>query len=219
MQPAPRRRNKSACVDKGARRWAPACRLVPSCAWPVRPLRLPDATRRPREAQKITPRFDGLFGFPPLPGCRDPASGSRHTVGVAGPGARRIRLAQGGNCEGPLIRRRWTFTASGTTVGGMNPGQATEPGSFSKTAGPASPRKLVCTRLGRSTRQGPQPGQDPRLSKVCRPGRNSWRKTTQPGTAMASPASQPTRGVHGNPATGQLPSHPGRTMGQDDNHR
>ena len=78
--------------------------------------------------------------FPATTGM--PRSGFRgnwHTVGVAGPGARRFRLAQGGNCEGPLIRRRRTFTASGTTIGGMNPGQATEPRSFSKTAGPTSP--------------------------------------------------------------------------------
>ena len=124
----------------------------------------------------------------------------------------------GGNCEGPPTRRRRTFTASGTTVGGMNPGQATEPGSFSKTAGPTSPHKPARGWPGRSTRQGPQPGQDPRLGKVRRPGRSSWRKATQPGATLASPASQPTRGVHGNPATGQLPSHPGRTMGRDLNH-
>lgn len=44
-------------------------------------------------------------------------------------------------------------------VGGMNPGQATELGSFSKMAGPASPREPARTWPGRSTRQGPQPGQ------------------------------------------------------------
>ena len=40
----------------------------------------------PNEVQKLASRFDGFFGFPPLPRRRDPASGSQHTVGVAGPG-------------------------------------------------------------------------------------------------------------------------------------
>ena len=143
---------------------------------------------------------------------------NRHIVGVARPDVRIFRLAQGGNCDGPLIRRRRTFIASGTTVRGMNPGQATKPGSFSKTAGPASPREPTRAWPARSTRQGPQPGQAPRLGKVHRPGRSSWHKATQPGATMASLASQSTRGIHGNPATGQLPSHLRHTMGRDLNH-
>ena len=62
MQPAPRRRNKSTRVAKGAWRQAPACHPVPSRAWPVRPLRLPGTTWRPHKARGIAPRFGELLG-------------------------------------------------------------------------------------------------------------------------------------------------------------
>ena len=139
---------------------------------------------------------------------------NQHTVGVAGPGVRRFCLAQGGNYEGPLIRRRRTFTASGTTVGGMDPGPATEPGSSSKNNGVGTAPQYRHT-LGRVDRpaQAPQAGQTSRPGKTRRLGPNNWRKTAEPGTAKASSPASATHGVLRNPAAGQLPSHPGRMMG------
>ena len=131
-------------------------------------------------------------------------------MGVVGPGARRFRLAQGGNCKGPLIRRRRTFTASGTTVGGMNPGQATEPGSSSKIVGLVSPLKPARARPGHSTRQGPQPGQTLRPGKARRPGLSNWRRAAEPGTTKASPTSRPHpwRAPQSNHGSIPVPSRP-----------
>jgi hypothetical protein len=76
--------------SRGRRMAAPARCHVPSRAWPVRAssatFRHVATTSKPRGRVPSPSRFSGFLGFPPVPGCRDPASGSRHPVGVAGPG-------------------------------------------------------------------------------------------------------------------------------------
>ena len=192
---------------KGARRRAPACRPVPSRAWPVRPLRLPGTTWRTREARGIAPRFGGLLGprhgrdamiwFP-----RKPAhSGCCRTRRSQIPPCSRGKLRRpthpkmadlhsfGDYCRGDEPR-----AGNGTRILFKNIGAGIAPQSGSHLGGF---RYLVET----ATRPGP-------LGHV---GRTRQTKT--------SPTSQLPFGVFPNPAMGQLPSHPGRTMGRDLNHR
>ena len=203
---------------KGARRRPPARRPVSSHAWPVRPLRLPGATWRLREAQGISSRFDGLLG-------------SRHRRGAATRFPR--KPAHSGCCQTwrsqilPCSRgklRRPThhriFTASGTNVRGMNPGKATEPGSSSKITGLAPPLNAGA-RLAGSL----DPAKPRKLARLADPARRVDSASTtgarQPNPAWPKPPQQAsaTHGVLRNPAMGQLPSHPGRMMERDLNHR
>ena len=168
-------------------------------------------SRSPKDCRKIrrTLRFPAPAGMP-RSGFRKPA----HS------GCCRTRPSQnsppkkGGHCEGPPIRRRRTFTASGTTVGRMNPGQATKPGSFLKTTGPTSPPSWLT--LGRVA----QPGQAPRPGPTLQPGRNpqpgpnDQLKTAEPSTPRLLRQASCTLGAFLNPATGRLPSHTIHTMGR-----
>ena len=165
----------------------------------------PSDFRAPRGARlkpEGLPQDSADFSVPAT--TKTPRSGfreNRHTVGVAGPGARRIRLAQGGNCEGPLIRRRRTFTASGTTVGGMNPGQATEPGSSSKTTGLAPPLNTGARLAGSldPARPATRPNSPTRQDASTRPQQLAQGSRTRhnqgfpnkPTPPVASTATQP----------------------------
>ena len=100
------------------------------------------------------------------------------------------------------------------SVGGMDPGQATEPGSSSKTTGLAPPLNTG-TRLAGSL----DPAKPRKPARLADPARHVDSAPTtgarQPNPARPKPPHQAsaTHGVLRNPATGQLPSHPGRMMG------
>ena len=94
---------------------------------------------------------------------------------------------------------------------GMDPGQATEPGSSSKNNGAGTAPQYRRT-LGRVARHGqaPQAGQTSRPGKTRRLGPNKWCKTVEPGTAKASSPSQrhPWRATQSSRGSTPVPSRP-----------
>src|SRR3990170_4680126 len=99
----------------------------------------------------------------------------------------------------------------------MNPGQATEPGSLSKTfrAGDAPQSGLAMAgfpQSGLAMAMAGFPRSGLAMAGFPRFGRTRWRMPAGPGEP--SPASKHDHGALLNPATGQRPSHPRRTTEQ-----
>ena len=122
-----------------------------------------------RAEPKDRSRFGGLLGVPPDPGCRGPASGSRHTVGVAGPGGLNF-ASSGGKLQRPsssktadlhsfgdYCRGDEPWAGNGTRILFKNSGACIAPQTGTRPAGsldsarPAA-RPNPLTRQGTSTR-------------------------------------------------------------------
>lgn len=189
---AKRRRSKSLGRGPRARRggFGPQSRPIGRVGWQASPAaRLHVAARQAAAGANHRMKQDstnGRFRFPPRPGCRNPASGSRRPTPpcpLAGgrscpaglPRFTNKPTPQGVSCEGSPAWSRRAFTASGTTVSRLG-----EPASLHSLGEPSQLRRRSRNPFskiigaGQAPRSGLPVRRLPgvsRLSAATRPGR------------------------------------------------